>query len=390
MLLQQPAAAADLRTLRSAHYLVHTDLDTALAEDLAKRLDAMYDEYAQRLVGFNAIDPSQKFEVYLFAERDDSMRLTGNRFPNTGGIFMSRRNLLAAYLEGQGRDALRRAIQHEAFHQFAYAAIGPSIPTWLNEGMAQYFEEGIWTGTRFTFGQVPPRRLRQLQHDMTAKQIVPFTTMLAMTDDEWQSTLTTDAHRGATQYNQAWAMTHFLIHGTNGNVRYRPLLIRMLKLLHAGRKPAEAFAEAFSPNVDGFQARFEEFATALEATPEATLIERQTVLADLLIESAKAGRRYGDVRQFREDVVATNVRLRYTKGQVKWQTSPDLRVYFADLDDRPFDANELYFDHRGTSPLPDLVCRGTGATRLRTRFHDAGGSRIEHEVLCEPPASAIP
>src|SRR5688572_33000688 len=97
-------SAADLRTLRSAHYLIHTDLETSFAEELARRLDAMYDDYSRRLAGFGTIDSNQKFEVYLFVNRADYMRLTQNRYPNTGGIFMSSRNLLAAYLEGQGRD----------------------------------------------------------------------------------------------------------------------------------------------------------------------------------------------------------------------------------------------------------------------------------------------
>jgi hypothetical protein len=378
------ASAADLRTLRSAHYLIHTDLETSFAEELARRLDAMYEDYARRLAGFGALNPDEKFEVYLFAKRADYMRLTQNRYPNTGGIFMSSRNLLAAYLEGQGRDGLRRAIQHEAFHQFAFAAIGPGLPTWLNEGLAQYFEEGIWTGSQFTFGQIPPRRVRQLQHDLSRKQIVPFRTILATTDAQWQETLTSNADRGATQYNQAWAMTHYLVHGSNGDVKYRPLLIDMLKRIHAGADPQVAFTEAFSPNIDGFQARFEEFATKLQATPEASMIERQTVLADLLVESARAGKRYSEVRAFREDIISTNARLRYEKGQIRWQTEPDQRVYFSDLNNRPFEGNELYFDHRAVSPLPDLVCRATDALRLRTRFHDTPGGRIEHEVLCEP------
>jgi hypothetical protein len=226
--------------------------------------------------------------------------------------------------------------------------------------------------------------VRQLQHDISRKQLVPFRTMLATTDPEWQKTLTTDADRGATQYNQAWAMTHFLIHGANGDVKYRPLLIDMLKRIHAGAEPQAAFNEAFSPNVDGFQARFEEFAGKLEATPEASMIERQTVLADLLAEFARSGKRFDDVRSFREDVIEHDTRLRYEKGQIKWQTSPDQRVYFSDLSGRLLEGNELYFDRRGTSPLPDLVCRASDALRLRTRFHDTSGGRIEHEVLCEP------
>jgi hypothetical protein len=379
------ATAADLRTLRSVHYLVHTDLETSLAEELAQRLDAMYDEYARRLVDFSVANPDEKFEVYLFARRDDYMRLTQNRFPNTGGIFMSGRNVLAAYLESQGRDGLRRAIQHEAFHQFAFTAISPNLPIWLNEGMAQYFEEGIWTGDGFVFGQVPPRRLRQLQHDRTQKQLLPFREMLMMTDEAWGKTLTTDANRGATQYNQAWAMVHFLVHAANGDERYRPRLLKMLRAIHAGQSAPDAFVQSFSANIDGFQDRFDEWAKQLTASPEATMIERQGVLADLLAEYDRAGKHYSDVSAFRAAVLDSHARVRYTKGQVQWQTEPDARLYFSDLENRLFDANELYFDRRGTSPLPDLVCRGTGWMHLRTRFYTAG-DRIEHEVLCEPQA----
>jgi hypothetical protein len=377
-------AAGELRTLRSAHYLVHTDLDTALAEELAKRLDAMYDEYARRLSIFDAPNPDKKFEVYLFAKREDFMRLTQNRFANVGGVFMPGRNVLAGFLEGQGRDGMRRVMQHEAFHQFVHMVISPDLPTWLNEGLAQYFEEGIWNGSHFAFGQVPPRRLRQLKHDIEKKQLISFREMLTMTHDQWEKGLVSDASRGATQYNQAWAMTHFLIHGANGEDRYRPRLIDMLRRLHAGESGTNAFVAAFSRNVDGFQDRFEEFAATLEATPEATLIERQSVLADMLGEFLRSGRQFSDVRAFRDEAAAKRARIRYTKGQIKWETSTDVRIYFSDLNNRLFEPNELYFDHRGQAPLPDLVCLGTGATRLRTRFYKAG-EQIEHEVVCEPP-----
>ena len=61
---------------------------------------------------------------------------------NTGGVFMSGRNLLASFLGDLGRDSLRRTLQHEAFHQFAHTVISPDTPVWLNEGLAQVFEEG--------------------------------------------------------------------------------------------------------------------------------------------------------------------------------------------------------------------------------------------------------
>ena len=88
------------------------------------------------------------------------------------GVFMPHRRLLAAFVEGVGRDGVRRTLQHEAFHQFAHETFGPNVPVWLDEGLAQVFEEAVWTGNGFVVGQVPPRRVRQLSlrvRELTAR-----------------------------------------------------------------------------------------------------------------------------------------------------------------------------------------------------------------------------
>ena len=393
-----PARAAEheiridgtLRVLDSKHYRIHTDLEPAFAEELAMRLDAMYEEYARRLSEFRAAADGKTFEVYLFTHRVDYMRLTNHRFPNTGGVFMPGRNLLAAFLEGQGRDALRRTLQHEAFHQFAHTALSPQLPLWLNEGIAQYFEEGIWTGRDFVIGQVPPRRVRQLQEDMKVKRLLPFRSFMGYTHEEWAGNLTKDAERGATQYNQAWAMVHFLVHANNGREPYRPRLIELLRLIHQGKDSEEAFRLAFSDNIEGFQQRFVEFARTLAPTPEAAMIERQEVLADLLTALEDRGERFDDIDEFRKAVTDGGYRLHYTKGRIRWQTAADPLVYFSDLDGRLFARDEMFFERRAGGALPDLVCRCTATVQLRTRFHEAGNNVIEHEVLVEPRPQSRP
>src|SRR5438093_11038290 len=111
-------------------------------------MEQMYAQYSARWSNF--LPPQDdRFEVYLFRRRTGYLRFTGQDPKNTGGIFIPSRNLLAAFLEEQGRDGLWRTLQHEAFHQFALRAIGPQLPVWLNEGIAQIFEEGLWTGNEF-------------------------------------------------------------------------------------------------------------------------------------------------------------------------------------------------------------------------------------------------
>lgn len=383
---RRAAAAFEPRTIDTRHYRIQTDLDVELARDLSVRMDAMYDEYARRLSAFRADGDVPRLEVHLFRNQADYLAFTGETLQNTGGVYMPKRNLLAAFLEGQGRDGLRRTLQHEAFHQFAYNQISQNLPTWLNEGMAQMFEEAVWDGKVFWLGNVPPRRVRQLKADLNRGRLIEFANVLTMTQDKWAANLTADAELGATQYNQCWAMVHFLsfVNDEKGQPLHRRRLLSMLELLHAGREPEAAFREAFSSNVRGFQDRFFEYAAALEATPTATLVERQGVLADLLCELDKRGMRFTNVSQFKRAAVLGGYRMHYTKGDLTWESEKDLRVYFADMLGRPLADGELYFDRRPGAALPDVVCRCTKDFQLRTRFHRAG-DRYEHEVLVEPP-----
>ncbi|MCW2957085.1 MAG: hypothetical protein JWO69_1954, partial [Thermoleophilia bacterium] len=235
-LISSSARSAELRTLDTKYYRIYTDLDAELTRDLTRRMDAMYEEYARRLAAFQTKEDVPRLEVYLFTTQKSYLAFTGEKLHNTGGVYIPRRNLLAAFLEGQGRDGLRRTLQHEAFHQFAYNAISKDLPVWLNEGMAQLFEEAIWTGDGFWLGHVAPRRVRQIRSDLVKGRLFDFDRMLPMTQEKWAANLGDDGDLGATQYNQAWAMVHFLTFVTDddGKPVHRARLINMLRLLHEG------------------------------------------------------------------------------------------------------------------------------------------------------------
>ena len=386
----EAAGPAGLRVIETRHYRIHTDLDFELANDLAQRLEAMYSAYSWRLRVF--VDDGReipRFEVYLYRRQQDYLNLTGQRMKHTGGVFMSGRNLLASFLEGQGRDALRRTLQHEAFHQFAHTTISPNIPVWLNEGLAQVFEEAVWNGSNFSLEQVPPRRIRQLQADLQNRRFVKFETLMGLSPMEWAKRLEIDQQTGATQYNQSWAMVYFLINARDDDdgYRYRQRLLRLLELLHDGKEPGGAFRTAFGNNIEGFEKRFVEYARALKPTPQATLLENQDVLGDLIVELNKLGKQYDTVDALREAVVQGRYRLTYTRGALRWTTDDDVGVYFRDATGHPLRSDHLYFQGRRGAPLPDLVCRYSPEMQFRTRFYVEDG-KTEHEVLVEPVAKA--
>ncbi len=372
---------AELREIRTDHYRIRTDLDDDLASELAKLMEGMFSEYAHRLADFNDTADFRVLDVYLFSKKSDYARLTDDRFHNTGGIFIAgRMNLLAAYLEDQGRDALRRTLQHEAFHQFAYNAISPDLPIWLNEGMAQVFEEGLWVGDQFTLGQASPRRLRQLKADIDGDRLTEFQKFMAVTPEQWSKNLSADASRGATQYGQAWAMVHFLVNGENGAFRKR--LIEMLKLIHAGKEPKAAFEGAFSANYDGFRRHFNDWTAAVSPTPEAIMLERQQVLGDLIISLADRGKKFETIQAFHKTVTTGGYQLQYTKGDVKWKTDTRIDNYFSNAAGQMLGARELYFAPRENAPLADIVCRCADAVQLRTSFYKLGG-KTWHESKIE-------
>jgi hypothetical protein len=286
-------------------------------------------------------------------------------------------NQLAAYLEGQ-RDTLRRTLQHEAFHQFAQKALRGNMPIWLNEGMAQLFEEAIWTGDAFLMGQVPPRRVRQLQLDLKDDKLLPLKQLMSMTGESWSHNLTGNASLGSTQYNQSWAIVHYMAYGERGANGAK--LVALLQALRKGKDQEDAFRDAFGP-LAGFKAAFEKYATQLESTPEAELIDRHEALADLLAKLAAKGKRFSTVSEFRRNAEASKYKLQYWRGQVSWDAEP--AEYFRDAQGRPFAADEMYLEDRKGAPLPDLVLRHPAyRIGLRARFYERG-DEIEQEVVVE-------
>ena len=389
-----PAAAAPppMREIVTRHYRIHTDLDFELANDLAQRLDAMHEAYSWRLRIFAQQGQEfPRFEVYLYRKQKDYLALTGNKMKHTGGVFMSGRNLLASFLEMQGRDTLRRTLQHEAFHQFAHTVISPNMPVWLNEGLAQVFEEAVWNGSNFSLEQIPPRRIRQLRQDLEERRLIKFETLMALTPNEWARRLEGNHAAGATQYNQAWAMVHFLINAKdeNGAFRYRQRLLKMLELLHDGQQADAAFRGAFGSNLAGFEKRFVEYARQLQPTAQATILENQEVIADLLVALRQMGKRFDTIAELREDVARENYRMNYTRGALKWTTADDIAVYFRNANDETFRSDELYFQPRASAPIPDLVCRFSDQLQFRTRFYSEDG-KVEHEVVVEPVKRPAP
>jgi len=368
-------AGSNLKVGTSKHYEVILDLSNELARDCAMRLDAMYEEYARRMSDFGVPNEAKVLPVYLFQKKEDYVAFTHSE--HTAGLFQPGDNsYLASFVEPQGLANMRRTLQHEAFHQFAHFVVSPNIPTWLNEGIAELYNDAIWTGNKYIMGELYPRRVRRIDDEVRRKAFVPFDEMIGMSQKKWNETLATDPEKATTYYNQAWAMMYFLtMSGRNAQPR---MITAYLKRLHDKADPTETWKEMF-PDTKALQNQFAAWATHAVPTPGGTLIERQEVLADIRLMAASHNVNFGNIADFRNWAVQHVSHVSYTVGASVWHSTDRPETCFRDLSNEMWNEKALYFEDAGGA-LPDIVCAATSDRLLRTRFFKIGG-KLEHDLI---------
>ncbi|MHC4295270.1 MAG: hypothetical protein ACYSTL_06765, partial [Planctomycetota bacterium] len=175
-------APKQLQAYPTKYYVIHSDLDVETVKEAAARVTAMAEEYHRRTRGF-AGTIRKRLPFYLFSEQADYH--AAGAPPGSAGMY-DRKKLMAVAPKDRSR-RFWKLIQHEGFHQFAESVISRSLPMWVNEGMAEYFGEGIWTGDNYVTGVIPPERLRRVKKMIESSQLRPFSDMIAMTHAEWNA-----------------------------------------------------------------------------------------------------------------------------------------------------------------------------------------------------------
>jgi hypothetical protein len=286
-----PGEANKLRTYPSRYHIIHTDLDPNDVRDVALRMSAMAEEYQRRTQGF-AGKIRQKLPFYVFRKKEDYVAAGGP--PDTGGVFQGDR--LMAIAGEQVSGWTWGVIQHEGFHQFVRHVIGGDIPTWINEGMAEYFEEARFTGDGFVVGLVHPSRLARLKKAIESAQTIALGDMLALGHQEWK-----EHPKRRQNYDHAWSLIHFFVHAEDG--KYVGALNGFLKDVGWCRLAYEqAWEKHFGSNVDAFEAKWREYWLAQPSHPTAELYGKALVatLTSFLARAVAQRQSFSDPEQFFE------------------------------------------------------------------------------------------
>ncbi|MEX0742572.1 MAG: DUF1570 domain-containing protein, partial [Phycisphaeraceae bacterium] len=277
-----PAAIADADELRfnSRFYEVTTTLDRDLAIKVAKHTDMVYAHYADQFSGFRSRQ-LQSHPLFVFETRQQYTDFLGRHDidgSGSGGMFFvsPHGSGLTTMFEGQGLTRMLRTLRHEGFHQFAHSKIGPNLPQWANEGLAEYFAESLVVRNRLVPGQVAPGALHNVKAAIENDRYLPFEELLHLSQDQWNQRVRQGDSR--LMYDQSWSIVHFLVHADR---RFVAAFDAYLLALGRGIDAQVAFDQAFdSPNYQAFERAWKRYIVDLEPTPATTAAPRLNFLAE--------------------------------------------------------------------------------------------------------------
>lgn len=215
-------------------YVCRANFTLAENEPLFLQLRQLQVDVVQRL-GVPAT--REPVELYLFRDKATYRAYVEQRFPEVP--FRK-----ALFVKGAGPGmvyAYRNSefeidVRHESTHALLHASL-PTVPLWLDEGLAEYFE-------------VPPEeRASDNAHFSTVKRNAWFGYVPKLTALEVMQDL---GEMGRAEYRNAWAWVHFMLHGPP---EAQQELVRYLADLREGN-PTVLLSERLSARIPDLDRAF--------------------------------------------------------------------------------------------------------------------------------------
>jgi hypothetical protein len=352
---------AGMQVYASPYYQIYSDLDKERVQEAILRMTRMAEEYHDRTREFSGAI-KQKFPFYLFRNRDDYY--AAGAMAGSAGVFMVRDGeaRLMAIAGEKSTNGTWHIIQHEGFHQFAYAVIGGNLPAWLNEGLAEYFGEGIYTGDGMVTGVIPPGRLKKVQENIKGRRFKSIQSMMMLSHDQWNQEM------NGLNYDMAWSMAHFLAHGENG--KYQGAFSQFVRDLGRGRPWDKAWLANFG-SAEGFEKRWADWWLAQEPMATRDLYVKAVVssVASYVGRAAQQKQTFDDLAEFTRAAKEQSIKL----PPNDW-LPPTLATSMLELKEKLGDEvkYELGKDARG----PQVIANLPDGTRLVATFVRQGPKKV--------------
>jgi tetratricopeptide (TPR) repeat protein len=225
---------------RSVHFIVVTDGSEKEAFRVASHLERM------RLV-FRALLPTPEADsgppMTVLAVKDKKgmqaiepeAYLASNQM-NLAGFFLRApdRNYILIRLDAQ-REHAYSTVYHEYTHYMLRKA-DTWLPLWLNEGLAQFYENTDIDDKTAWLGETNSEALSLLKRN----DMLPIATLLRV---DSQSPYYHEEDKGSIFYAESWALTHYLMVGDRIQGTHR--IHNYTRMLEEGEDPVTAAGHAF-------------------------------------------------------------------------------------------------------------------------------------------------
>jgi tetratricopeptide (TPR) repeat protein len=220
--------------VRSPHFVVVSNA----GEQAARRTAVDFEQIRalfRNALPVAAIEPAPTITILALKDTDSLQYLLADFWKSgharPAGIFSHRMNqfYIAVDLSAPGANPYA-TIYHEYFHSLTTPYF-PNLPTWLAEGLAEFYGNTLIGDTQAEMGISDPDLVAQLRHS----QPIPLETLLAV---DHASPYYNEREKTSMFYAESWALTHYLMVGDNG--AHHQMLLDYLSAINRGASSIDA------------------------------------------------------------------------------------------------------------------------------------------------------
>ncbi len=226
------------RDIRSANFLLHTDISDRQAQILLSKLEVMI-ELVSRYFGQRSRAPIECYVVRDLSQWDEwPIEAAGRAKIMSGeGVTVSRGSLkgVASIVYSCDKHGV---VQHEAMHAYCSQAFGSTGPTWYSEGVAEMGQ--YWKAGELAVN-IDPVVADYLARSQPKKTLLEIVAAGQVTGDSWQA------------YAWRWALCHLLANNPNYSGQFKRLGIAMMKKL------PESFESAYGGVAQEISFEYDQF-----------------------------------------------------------------------------------------------------------------------------------
>lgn len=241
----------------SPHFVIITNTSQDLAKQMSQSLEQQYADFVRRFQIRS--EPKAPLPVKVFAEKAEFQKYAAERgeknSEHIAGYFDPTNKEIVLFWSDDPEDVLN-TLYHEVTHYFVDLYMPKAdAPLWMNEGLAVYFESSQFKNGRLETGLIPYGRLLDLQEALKNNKNHKLAALLRMEGYG-------ENNYNLLAYAEGWSLVYFFATYQNG--RHGQRFATYMDELRKGRKPAEAFKNAFQASAEELEPIWKDFVMKLK------------------------------------------------------------------------------------------------------------------------------